>query len=106
MLKKAEILQFWGHFQKPKSLSNLAKNGIFLALHLLRSSKHLYLQLLLRKKAAEELKREQEEKAKKRRMVIDQRCGQPTGTDGMSEGKSSHSFSLFLCTKTRQSMNE
>merc|ERR1712080_738412 len=45
------------------------------------------LRLLLRKKAAEELKKEQERKAAERRKVIDQRCGKPTGTDGMSESE-------------------
>ena len=45
-------------------------------------------QLLLRKKAAEELKKEQERKSAERRKVIDQRCGKPTSTDGMSESKS------------------
>merc|ERR1712165_104905 len=43
------------------------------------------LRLLLRKKAAEELKKEQERKAAERRKVIDERCGKPTSTDGMSE---------------------
>merc|ERR1712223_1123934 len=45
------------------------------------------LRLLLRKKAAEELKKEQERKAAERRKVIDQRCGKPTSTDGMSESQ-------------------
>merc|ERR1711944_60463 len=45
------------------------------------------LRLLLRKKAAEELKKEQERKAAERRKVIDQRCGKPTSTDGMSESE-------------------
>merc|ERR1712173_577703 len=45
------------------------------------------LRLLLRKKAAEELKKEQERKAAERRKVIDQRCGKPTSTDGMSENE-------------------
>merc|ERR1711997_1168163 len=45
------------------------------------------LRLLLRKKAAEELKEEQERKAAERRKVIDQRCGKPTSTDGMSESE-------------------
>ena len=44
--------------------------------------------LLLRKKAAEELKKEQERKAAERRKVIDQRCGKPTETSGMSESTS------------------
>ena len=44
-------------------------------------------QLLLRKKAAEELKKEQERKAAERRKVIDERCGQPKSTGGLSEGK-------------------
>merc|ERR1712129_105670 len=43
------------------------------------------LRLLLRKKAAEELKKEQERKSAERRKVIDQRCGKPTETSGMSE---------------------
>merc|ERR1712172_351225 len=45
------------------------------------------LRLLLRKKAAEELKKEQERKAAERRKVIDQRCGKPTETSGMSESQ-------------------
>ena len=45
------------------------------------------LRLLLRKKAAEELKKEQERKSAERRKVIDQRCGKPQSTDGMSESK-------------------
>merc|ERR1712045_917287 len=45
------------------------------------------LRLLLRKKAAEELKKEQERKAAERRKVIDQRCGKPTETSGMSESE-------------------
>merc|ERR1711879_214609 len=45
------------------------------------------LRLLLRKKAAEELKKEQERKSAERRKVIDQRCGKPTSTDGMSESE-------------------
>ena len=45
------------------------------------------LRLLLRKKAAEELKKEQERKSAERRKVIDQRCGKPSSTDGMSESK-------------------
>merc|ERR1712156_538640 len=45
------------------------------------------LRLLLRKKAAEELKKEQERKSAERRKVIDQRCGKPTSTDGMSESQ-------------------
>merc|ERR1712025_683446 len=44
------------------------------------------LRLLLRKKAAEELKKEQERKAAERRKVIDERCGQPKSTGGLSEG--------------------
>ena len=43
--------------------------------------------MLLRKKAAEELKKEQERKAAERRKVIDERCGQPKSTGGLSEGK-------------------
>merc|ERR1712045_675556 len=45
------------------------------------------LRLLLRKKAAEELKKEQERKSAERRKVIDQRCGKPSSTDGMSESE-------------------
>merc|ERR1711879_291372 len=45
------------------------------------------LRLLLREKAAEELKKEQERKSAERRKVIDQRCGKPTSTDGMSESE-------------------
>merc|ERR1712018_596067 len=45
------------------------------------------LRLLLRKKAAEELKKEQERKSAERRKVIDQRCGKPQSTDGMSESE-------------------
>ena len=51
--------------------------------------------LLLRKKAAEELKKEQERKAAERRKVIDQRCGKPTETSGMSESTSHIIFSNF-----------
>merc|ERR1711884_372667 len=45
------------------------------------------LRLLLRKKAAEELKKGQERKSAERGKVIDQRCGKPSSTDGMSESE-------------------
>jgi len=42
------------------------------------------LRLLLRKKAAEELKKEQERKSAERRRIIEQRCGQAKGVDGLN----------------------